>query len=221
MTDMTTDKSLSDAMYTMSLAKRVPDVDLLEDFVRRYPQHADALTEFAIGLAVDALLYGDEEFDLPADNETISPMVARAMSRFQNRLFEMREERPSAPQPRASSAIVNPFASLGRDDFRALASKIYANTVFVSKLRDRQIDFKTIPARYVRHVAAQMSEDLEALTAHLAAVAEVRQAEPQQPRQFYKAEGKPGSARRQTFEEAVRSSGLSAEQESRLLAFRD
>ena len=42
-------------MYAMSLAKAVPDAELLDEFARRYPLHADALTEFAIELAIDAL----------------------------------------------------------------------------------------------------------------------------------------------------------------------
>ena len=54
MTETTTNKSLSDAMYAMSLAKRIPDAELVEDFVRRYPLHAEALTEFAVELAIDA-----------------------------------------------------------------------------------------------------------------------------------------------------------------------
>ena len=49
----TTQTPLRDAMYAMSLAKPVPDAELLDDFVRRYPQHADALTEFAIELAIE------------------------------------------------------------------------------------------------------------------------------------------------------------------------
>jgi len=39
--------SLRDAMYAMSLAKAVPDAELLDEFARRYPNHANALTEFA------------------------------------------------------------------------------------------------------------------------------------------------------------------------------
>ena len=48
-----TQTSLRDAMYAMSLAKAVPDAELLDEFARRYPQHADALTEFAIELAIE------------------------------------------------------------------------------------------------------------------------------------------------------------------------
>ena len=218
MTYATTDKSLSDAMYAMSLAQRVPDAQLLDDFARRYPQHAEMLTEFAIELALDALQFGDEEFDLPVDDGTVSPMVSRAMSNFQNRLFERRSKRPAVPQARGVASAANPFASLSREEIRALAPRIYANGVFVSKLRDRLIDFDTIPPRYVRHIAEEIPKELDALVAHLSAAAEVRQL---QAPQFYKAEGKPGGVQRQTFEEAVRSSGLSSEQQSKLLAFKD
>ena len=50
-----TQTSLRDAMYAMSLAKAVPDAELLDEFARLYPQYADALTEFAIELAIDSL----------------------------------------------------------------------------------------------------------------------------------------------------------------------
>lgn len=218
MTHTTTDKSLSDAMYAMSLTKRVPDAELVDDFVRQYPMHAEALTEFAIELAVDALHYGNEEFAVPADDDTVSPMVARAMSKFQNRLFEIRADRPAALQPRASAPVVNPFESLDRARYRDVMTRIHANAVFISKLRDRQIEPDTIPRRYLRHLAAEIPDDLSNLTAHLAAIADVRLA---QASQFYMAEGKPSATRRQTFEEAVRTSGLTAEQQSRLLAFKD
>ena len=60
--------------------------------MRRYPQHAGALTDFAIELAIDALQHGDDDFDIPADPDAISPVVSRVMSRFQNRLFELTKQ---------------------------------------------------------------------------------------------------------------------------------
>jgi len=44
--------TLSDALYELSLAQRVPDAPLLDEFVRRYPEYADDLTDFAIILFV-------------------------------------------------------------------------------------------------------------------------------------------------------------------------
>jgi hypothetical protein len=209
---------LNDALYAMSLAKAIPDAELLEEFVRRYPKHADALTEFAIELAMDALQYGDDDLDIPADPESISPMVSRVMSQFQNRLFEVEKKRAKESPVRvaASAPAVNPFVAMDRDGFRALASRLNINAVLLSKLRDRHIEPSTIPKSFCRHVADEMVEDIEVLSVHLCARPEAATA-----RQYYKAEGKPNAHDRQTFEEAVRGSGLSQEQQARLLSFRD
>jgi hypothetical protein len=214
-----TNTPLRDAMYAMSLAKSVPDAELLDEFVRRYPEHAEALTDFAIELAIDALRHGDddEETEAPTDLEAISSAVSRVMSQFQNRLFEMSQERTEAPSARvATTPVANPFASLDRARFRALASSIDANAVMISKLRDRLIDPATIPRRFCDYLAEEMDEPVDALIAHLYAPPEVSSA-----RQLYKAEGKPGLTARQSFEEAVAGSGLSEEQRRRLLSFRN
>jgi hypothetical protein len=217
MIETMTNTLLRDAMYAMSLAKRVPDAELLDEYVRRYPQHANALTEFAIELAIDALMEGEVEEDIPADPDAISPVVSRVMSQFENQLYERRQARAATPPARAATAsVANPFAALDRASFRALASHLDINTAFLSKLRDRNIEPVTIPGGYRRHVAEEMDEDLEALSAHLYAPPELTPA-----RQYYKAEGKPNVHARQSFEEAVRGSGLSEEQQRRLLSFRD
>jgi hypothetical protein len=217
MIETMTNTPLRDAMYAMSLAKRVPDAELLDEYVRRYPQHANALTEFAIELAIDALMEGEDEEDVPADPDAISPVVSRVMSQFENQLYERRQARAATPPARAATAsVANPFAALDRASFRALASHLDINTAFLSKLRDRNIEPVTIPGGYRRHVAEEMDEDLEALSAHLYAPPELTPA-----RQYYKAEGKPNVHARQSFEEAVRGSGLSEEQQRRLLSFRD
>lgn len=217
MTPAKTDASLQDAMYALSVAARVPDAELLDAFVRRFPQHADALTEFAIELIADAMLDGNEEPDMPADPDAVSPAVSRAMSRFQNRLVAVRKGRGAGSPARAiASPVRNPFASLDREGFRTLASRINANTVLLAKLRDRQIDPASMPPEFCRRIAEEMDEPLEALTAHLSAPVAATQA-----RQFYKSKGKPVPQARQSFTQAVRGSGLSAEQRRRLLSFRD
>ncbi len=141
-----TNTPLRDAMYEMSLAKPIPDPELLDEFVRRYPEHAEALTDFAIELAVDALMHGGDDEEVPADMEATNPAVSRVMSQFQNRLFEMSQKRAAEPPVRAATAsVANPFADLDRDHFRALASQLAINTAFLSKLRDRTIEPTTIP----------------------------------------------------------------------------
>jgi len=210
--------SLRDAMYAMSLAKAVPDAELLDEFARLYPQHADALTEFAIELAIDSLMLRSDEEDVPADADAISDVVSRVMSQFENQLYERRQARAATPPARAATASVeNPFAALDRQGFRALVSQLDVNSVFLSKLRDRTIEPISIPKAYCRHLAQEMDEDTEAMVAHLYAPQESVAA----GRQLYKAEGKPVATARQSFEEAVKTSGLSEEQQLRLLSFRD
>jgi len=213
-----TQTSLRDAMYAMSLAMAVPDAELLDEFARRYPQHADALTEFAIELAIDSLMHRSDEDDIPSDADAISSVVSRVMSQFENQLYERRQARVAAPSARAATASVeNPFTPLDRQEFRSLASRLDINNAFLSKLRDRTIEPISIPKAYCRYLAEEMDKDSETMIAHLYAPRESVAA----GRQFYKAEGKPTAAVRQSFEEAVKTSGLSEERQRRLLSFRD
>jgi hypothetical protein len=202
--------ALREALYELSTAQDVPDAKLLDEVVRRYPQFADELTEFAIALAVDAL-QGDREAEAATDPQ-LSAAVSQAMDRFQDRL-----NAPSMASPRQSTDRTsggdtpNPFLGLERKEFRALAERLNANSVFLCKLRDRQIEPATIPLTFQRRIADELHAPLEVIQAHLAA----RQV--MQPGQYYKAEGKPAAGARQSFEEAVRSSGLDEARQKSLL----
>lgn len=207
---------LREALYALSLAKRVPDAELLDEMVRRYPQFADELTDFAIELALDALrgAAAPDAAEAAVDPGRVSPAVSRAISRFHNRLHSVRRSATTAMEWALTPAsIVNPFAGLSRDEFRAFAWRIGANTVLVAKLRDRQIKPETIPDGFRRLVATELPAPLDVVIAHFAAAGGVAQA-----RQFFKTDGKPSHTQRQSFEEAVRSSGLSEEQQQHLLS---
>lgn len=208
---------LREVLYEFSLAKTVPDADLLDDFVQRFPQYADRLTEFAIELAMDALR-PEPEIDAQAtvDLNRVSPVVSRAMSRYLNRLHAVRQ----ATEPtvdRASTPEVadapNPFAKLSRSAFRELADRIRANAVFVAKLRDRQVKPDTIPGSFLRYLADALGTSRDLLTAHFAAPSVELGS-----RQFYKADDRPDGSQRQSFVEAVKSSGLSEDQQHQLLS---
>src|ERR1700730_14096590 len=80
---------LRDVLYAFSLAKAVPDAQLLDEFVGQYPHYTAEITDFAIEVAIDAAISDDME---PKETrDTLSPAVSRAMSRFQNRVFELRQ----------------------------------------------------------------------------------------------------------------------------------
>lgn len=78
---------LDEVLYQFSLAKPEPDAELIDEFVRRYPEYATAITDLAVSIVLDAARGRDEEDDAPA---FASSAVSLAMSRFQNRLYEVR-----------------------------------------------------------------------------------------------------------------------------------
>ncbi len=202
---------LRDALYAFSLAKSIPDAGLLDEFVRRFPEHAAELTDFAIELALDAAKRNEND-SAGAGGSTVSPVVSRAVSRFQNRLFAVRRSEITASTGLPPRSAVNPFAALDRTAFRGLATRLHANSVFIAKLRDRQIDPETITEGFQQRLASEMSVPLELLAAHFAA-----QPEGQFP-QHLKADRKPEVPGRQAFYEAVRTSGLTEQQQRSLMA---
>jgi hypothetical protein len=108
----------------------------------------------------------------------------------------------------------DPFATLDRAAFRELVERINVNNVFAIKIRDRQIMPETIPNGFKDLLARELKVPLGALIGHLNA-----QGQSQMQRQYYKATSKPQLDNRQTFSEAVKTSGLSEEQQRILLGF--
>jgi hypothetical protein len=206
--------ALRDAFYQLSMAKRVPDAQALDDVVRRFPEHAEELTAFAIDLALDALR-GEEEAEAgeqTIDPDAVSPAVSRALSRFQNRLHNV--SAAAQPTEDARATVDNPFAALSREEFRDLAARMGANVVFLNKIRDRQIDPDTMTDGFRRHVSEQARAPLGVVVAHCAAAPSRGAA----ARQLYKADEQPDASAQQSFADAVRSSGLTTEQQERLLS---
>jgi hypothetical protein len=107
----------------------------------------------------------------------------------------------------------NPFATLDRESYRAFARAIRANNVFVGKLRDRQIDPGTITDGFRRRVADELRTPLNVIVTFFAAGVGVQTAP-----QYYKSDQKPVAMVQETFEAAVHSSGLTAEQRVHLLS---
>jgi hypothetical protein len=202
---------LEEVLYEFSLAKPVPDAELLDEFVRLYPEHAAALTDLAVDIVLDPSL-SDEESTVETLAPGVSPAVSRAMSRFQNRLFEV-QPKPigSATVSAKSNGVENPFSMLDRNQFRQLTQGLHCNNVFAGMLRDREIISDTMTEGFRRRVADELQAPIELVAAHFAASQQIRQG------QFYKADEKPQGVKKVTFEEAVRSSGLTAEQQNFLL----
>jgi hypothetical protein len=199
-----------DALYALAQGGPVPDAALLDSLVRRYPHFAAQLTELAIELALD-VLDGDDAESIPVASAETSDAVSEAMSHFHNRLYAVRTAgRAAKAKPVAKPE--NPFAALDRAALRALGARLNANTVFVMKLRDRQIALETIPHGFKTRLAEELRAPLDVVVAHFAGQSELATAT------HYKADRKPETGPKQTFKEAVRSSGLSEDQQSHLLS---
>ena len=201
---------LRDVLYQFAIEHPSPNAACLDDFIRHNPRHAADLTDFAIELAVDALMQpNDADLDRGAHEQDASPDVDLAMSRFHNRLYEVRKGGPSGA---LDAAPLNPFAALDRTRTRALAERLHGNSVFVMKLRDRQVALENMSAGFRSEIADELDVPMDVLVAHFAAQQQV------QSHVRFKSVEKPQAPAKQSFEEAVRTCGLSPEQESYLLS---
>jgi hypothetical protein len=198
-----------EALLELAVSKPAPDAALLDDLVLRHPEHAAGLTEAAVDLALDAArrgASGDDDAQAAA-GDPASPAVAKAMARFRARAADLEARR----EAKAPAAVANPFASLDKASSRALAQRLHASTLFVMKLRDRHVRPETITAGFRRRVAEELSVPVEVLAAHFAAPSQVAQGA------YFKSDERPVAGEKQTFEEAVKASGLTAEEQAYLL----
>lgn len=201
---------LNDLLYSFSIDERGVNADLLDEYIRLYPQHARALTEFAIDVVVDSLLVApvrETAAETCAEPDRRSPSVSRAMSRFQSLLYSLRQSRSSEQSASDNAIVPNPFASLSQKEFRAVAKSLQANNVFVAKLRDRLIELQTMSDGFIQRVSELLRTTKEMLIAHFRGpiVLELGM-------QQLKAEKKPVVGPRQSFAEAIQSSGLTQDQ---------
>jgi hypothetical protein len=200
---------LEDVLYEFAIAQDRPDAGLLSEFIRRFPQHADVLTEFAVSLALETFSDIPPEESGQELSARDNAAISRAMSRFQNRIYEIDHEPQTKTAPHDAG---NPFHGLTVADLDELAKRIHANRTFVVKLRDSQIATDTMTMGFKRKVAEELHAPLDLVVAHFA--------RPQQIRSNLrlKAAGKPKARPKQSFTVAVRNSGLTPDQQAWLIA---
>ena len=206
-----------DVLYEFSLAQEIPDRAHLEEFIGRYPEFAEKLTEIAVELAMDAI----SEIPMPGGNERksgptrVSPAVSRAMSHFQNLLYEEKKAKAKATstKPENILAVDERFRKMLRKQYREFAATIGGNNTFANKVRDRLIEPDTIPSKFAQLVSSGIEMPLYAVNDYLRSEPQLN-ATPQQ----YKADKKPTVISRESFEDAVKNSGLTKKQQQFLLS---
>lgn len=204
--------SENDVLYEFALGYGHPDPQRLDEFVRAHPAFADALTTLAIELAIERTGAGDTmaTTELDPGAET---MLAKAMSHFQNRLYAIDSAQAAARTSNERSKPRNLFGSRSRQQMQTLAIRLQASPLFVRRLRDCEIRADTMTPGFIREVAEAMEESDAEVSHYLA-----RPSPQLSPHEFYKASVAPTTGRQLTFEEAVRCSGLTPEQQVRLLS---
>lgn len=210
------DTSLTDAIHALSMYQKNINAEFLDEVIRQYPQHAEALTDFAIELVMDLVLYETNDEYIECSSDTVDPVIARVMSKVQNSLYDARQKASSPISYENITSLENPFLSFDRKNYRSLALKIGVNTVFLSKIRDRQIDPTTIPVRFMKHLAEQMHISSEKLKKYLFEIPLNSCSG-----QFYKSQSKPEFYVQQSFDDAIQQSALTDDLQKKLLSFVD
>lgn len=207
MTKTTHDVSLDDVLHEMALTSEKPNAKVVGEYLRRYPQYAEEISDFAAELAAMAIA-ADVDDRIEPSTTGASPAISRALSHLHNRLYEVKQEQ-AAREPSGGPDL---FAPLDPRQFRALASELGVNAFFLSKVRDRTIEPHTIPHGFRVKMSDAMKVPEPVVAAYLAGQARI----PDQMR--FLSEQKPEASRRQSFADAVTSSKLTEEQQRHLLS---
>jgi hypothetical protein len=206
MTNTKHEASLEDVLHEMALTSERPDAKVVGDYLRRYPQYAEEITDFAAELASLAIA-ADVHNPIEPSTTGTSPAISRALSELHNRLYEVKQE-----QAVREAQVPDLFAPLDPGQFRTLASELGVNAFFLSKVRDRTLEPETIPLGFRMEMANAMKVSEPVVAAYLAAQATIPE------RMSFLSEQKPEASRRQSFIDAVKSSKLTEEQQRRLLS---
>ena len=206
--DTRTDPTLDDALNTYVEMNNRPTAENLKEWVRRYPQFREDLSEFAVAWAEELILPTAAE--IGAEVEKV--LVDRAMSHVLNVSYSRDLE------TLRETTTDDPVHSLTGDANRVgtkpaeLARVCRLDLGLLSKLNSRQIQPWTIPAELVGMLADQLNKTVAALKIFLAGP----------PRaaigKAYLSRGKPTASPQQSFAEAVQQSSLSDEEKARWLS---
>lgn len=200
MTTTSTARNARDVLM-MFATEGEPTPRRLEAYAKDHPELRRELTELAVEMVLEP------SRPSPPSDASTKRTVASAWARFQ---AGTRSDAQSSPV-RSVAAPSNIFAGFSGAAFPRLASRLGVTPVFLIKVRDGLIRAAGFPRAFLKMIADEVGQEVEAIRASL----ERPSAMPSG--MMAKADGKPEAGGKQTFEEAVATSGLSAEQQKRLL----
>lgn len=183
-------------------AEGEPTPRRLEAFVKEYPDLRRELTDLAVEMVLEP------SRPLPAADAATARTVSSAWARYQAGTTKQ------AAVARAEAPVEPPdvFAGFAGPSFPRLAARLGVTPAFLIKVRDGLIEAATFPRALARSIADEVGHGVGTIIALLERPASMPAGT------MAKADGKPEVGRKQTFAEAVATSGLTADQQRRLLA---
>jgi hypothetical protein len=171
--------------------------EVLERYIREYPQHATALIDCSIDLLQQQ----------PAEDVSAIVVPDSAVDKAWQR-FELAVQQPAAE-------VVNPFAKLNSTSFKSLARSLNVSNLFLMRVRDRAISAASIPARFVEKLASELGATVRAMGAYLQGPPGMVSGH------AFRSSVKPSVGEQISFDQAVATSQLTPEQQTMLKALSD
>jgi hypothetical protein len=201
---------LREVLIQFSVEQDIPDQQLLDSYIERYPQFESQLRALASELMEGSL----SENGCADETDAIDPLdIEKASvyaSAFQTRYFE-ETGRVFGDTQGDTRTIENQLSSLDRPAYRSLAARLGINTLMLNQLRDREIDVRTIPQRFMKRLADEFNATVEVVSNFLNLPPAVSQMA------SFRSDDKPHSESKESFKEALIQSGLDEEQIKSLL----
>lgn len=199
---MTTTSTAPEAreILLMFAAEGEPTPKRLEAYAKDHPELRRELTELAVEMVLEP------SRPLPAADASTKRIVSSALDRFR-----AKSELKSPATIAGAGAPTDVFERFVGLAFPQLAARLELSPVFLIKLQDGLIEAVGFPRALIKSIAEEVGHGVEAIQALLDQPAAIPTGT------MAKADGKPEAGSKQSFEEAVATSGLTPEQQKRLL----
>lgn len=151
---------LEDVFDELVASEPLPSADVLDRWIRRYPQFEGELIDF---VASWSLMESAAAPEYPATDATHAALVLRGMSIVQNLLHD----RSRASEPRGTLDGLLSTARAAGTTLAELAAITHLGEVVLRKLDRRLIRFSSIPEEVMSAVAAVLKTSVEAVRSYL------------------------------------------------------
>lgn len=186
--------SCEDVLFDFATSQEGTTAETLHIFIQRFPEYENDLR------SLFETIEAEDATEFPV--EMGRPQLEVSL---QERVRSIRAQLNPAG---ASVSRKEVFTGSTPQEMRHLTKELNVSPLFMAKLKDRLIDGSTMPSGFIVWLAAGLGEAAETVRDYFSADTRMAQGI------AFKAEGKPGHKLKQTFSEAMESSGLTEEQKA-------